>query len=175
MPSSSTLPTPPKLATVLFDEAHSEAWSIRPEIAEQMQPAHPADSSLAAAAAPLAARDFEVAAHAAGPLTGDVLAAASVLVIAHPSDPKWEHTVNGGSPRLDPAEIDAIERFVSAGGGLVVLGETEQEKYGNNLNDLLSRFGLTIENATVQDYEHHREAPSWVLADLEHPAGPGPD
>ncbi len=53
------------------------------------------------------------------------------------------------------------------GGGLVVLGETEQDKYGNNLNELLARFGVEIENATVQDYEHHRgDAPSWVLADL---------
>ena len=53
------------------------------------------------------------------------------------------------------AEIDAIEAFVRGGGGLIVLGETEQEKYGNNLNELLARFGIEIENATVQDYEHH--------------------
>ncbi len=84
-----------------------------------------------------------------------------------PSDPKWEATVNGGSPLLSAAEIDAIEAFVSAGGGLVVLGETEQDKYGNNLNELLARFGVTIENATVQDYSHHfHDTPSWVLASL---------
>ena len=50
-------------ARVLFDEAHSEAWSIRPEVAERMQAAHPADASLAAAAAALARRDFDVAAN----------------------------------------------------------------------------------------------------------------
>ena len=44
------------------------------------------------------AREFEVAAHTAGPLTADALAGAAVLVIAHPSDPKWEATVDGGSP-----------------------------------------------------------------------------
>ena len=38
------------LARVLFDEAHSEAWTIRPELARQMQPAHPGDSSYARAA-----------------------------------------------------------------------------------------------------------------------------
>ena len=54
-----------------------------------------------------------------------------------------------------------------AGGGLIVLGETEQEKYGNNLNELLSRFGLHLENDTVQDYEHYLGAPSWILAELE--------
>ena len=38
-----------------------------------------------------------------------------------------------------------------------MLGETEQDKYGNNLNELLARFGLHLENDTVQDYEHYRE------------------
>ena len=89
---------PPAIARVLFDESHSEAWTIRPEVAAAIQPAHPADSSLALAAEALAGREFAVEAHTAGPLTAEVLASVSVLVIAHPSDPKWEATVNGGSP-----------------------------------------------------------------------------
>ena len=101
-----------------------------------------------------------------------------MLVIAHPSDPNWEATVDGGSPRLGDDEIDAIDAFVEAGGGLIVLAETEQEKYGNNLNELVARFGIGIENATVQDYEHHHgDAPSWVLAALDRrpgTAGDGP-
>ena len=48
----------------------------------------------------------------------------------------------------------------------MVLGETEQEKYGNNLNELLSRFGIKLRNDTVQDYEHCDGAPTWILADL---------
>jgi hypothetical protein len=167
---------PPKPVRVLFDESHSEAWTIRPDVAEAMQPSHPADSSLARAAAALAEREFEVAAHIDGELDAATLAGAQVLVIAHPSDPKWEATVNGGSPLLSAAEIDAIEAFVDAGGGLVVLGETEQDKYGNNLNELLARFGVTIENATVQDYDHHyHDTPSWVLASLGDSLEGGPD
>ena len=154
------------LARVVFDESHNEAWTIRPELARAMQPAHPGDSSYARAAAALAARDFVVAPNADQPLTAETLRECEVLVIAHPSDPRWERTTGSGSPRLRPEEIDAIEEFVAAGGGLVVLGETEQEKYGNNLNELLARFGLHLENDTVQDYEHHRGAPSWILADL---------
>src|SRR6266542_876867 len=157
----------PKVARILFDEAHSEAWTIRPEVAQEMQPAHPADSSYATAAASLAARDFEVLPNADRPLVRENLAGADALVIAHPSDPKWEATTNSRSPRFTDAELDAIEEFVRGGGGLIVLGETEQEKYGNNLNDLLKRFGIEIENRTVQDYEHHHSAPSWVLAQLE--------
>ncbi|MDX6583371.1 MAG: hypothetical protein QOI10_2555 [Solirubrobacterales bacterium] len=159
--------TIPAQLHVLFDESHSEAWTIRPEVAGAIQPAHPGDSSLERAARSLAEREFAVAAHTDGPLTDDVLAEAAVLVIAHPSDPKWEATVDGGSPLLEPAEIEAIEAFVRGGGGLIVLGETEQDKYGSNLNDLLARFGVRVESATVQDYEHHHgDAPSWVLAAL---------
>ena len=161
MPESGTL------ARVVFDEAHSEAWTIRPEFARQMQPAHPGDSSYARAAAVLAEREFVVTPNVDQPLTADTLRGCEVLVIAHPSDPAWERTTGTGSPRLSGDELDAVEAFVSAGGGLIVLGETEQEKYGNNLNELLARFDVHLENDTVQDYEHYRDAPSWILADLQ--------
>src|SRR5687768_4451418 len=104
----------PKLARVLFDESHSEAWTIHPERARTMQPAHPGDSSLAVAAAALAERDFEILDSAAGEL-GAQLTQTDLLVIPHPSDPKWEATTNRGSPRFTEAEIDAIERHVAAG------------------------------------------------------------
>ncbi len=160
------MPTQPKVARILFDESHSEAWTIRRSVAERMQPAHPADSSYAAAAERLAERDFEVAPNEDRPLTRETLAGADVLVVAHPSDPKWEATVSDRAARLSEAELDAIEEFVRGGGGLIALGETEQAKYGNNLNDLLNRFGIEIESCTVQDYEHHHSAPSWILAQL---------
>jgi hypothetical protein len=157
----------PKSARVLFDEAHSEAWTTRIEKAREMQPSHPEDSSLSIAAGVLDRAGFEVHVHAEGALDAGALDSGDVLVIAHPSDPKWEATTGIGTPRFTEAEIDAIEAFVAAGGGLVVLGETEQEKYGNNVNDLLVRFGIEITNATVQDYDNHRhETPSWILADL---------
>jgi hypothetical protein len=156
-----------KLASVLFDESHSEAWTIRPDVAAAMQPRHPADSSYARAAQALRDRDFAVAAHVGGALSADALAHADVLVLAHPSDAKWERAVPGGSPLLSDGEIDAVEAFVRRGGGLLVLGEEEQDKYGNNLNDLLARFGLRLEHALVSDYERFRHAPTWVLADLD--------
>ncbi len=158
--------TQTKRARILFDEAHSEAWTIRSEVAARMQSSHPADSSLQRAAEVLAERDFRVEVNVGEALTAATLAAADVLVIAHPSDPQWEATVGTGSPRLSDGEIAALAEWVEAGGGLIVLGETEQAKYGNNLNELLARFGIEIENATVQDYEHHHEVPSWVFADL---------
>jgi len=154
------------VARVLFDEAHSEAWTIRPELAREMQPAHPGDSSYAIAAAALSERDFAVSANVDQPLGAQTLRDCDVLVIAHPSEPAWERTTGSGSPRLSADELDAITDFVGLGGGLIVLGETEQDKYGNNVNELLARFGLRIENETVQDYEHYLGAPSWILPEL---------
>jgi hypothetical protein len=162
------MPTHPVIARVLFDESHGEAWTIRPDVARAMQPSHPEDSSYARAAVALRSRSFAVDAHANGPLDEHALEDVAVLVIAHPSEPKWERTVPGpGDPVLAPQELEAIERFVAAGGGLILLAEEEQEKYGNNLAELAARFGIGIANDLVSDYEHHHAgAPSWVRAEL---------
>ncbi|MDQ5833600.1 MAG: hypothetical protein M3550_11175, partial [Actinomycetota bacterium] len=66
------MPAPPKPARVLFDEAHSEAWTVRGEVAAAIQPSHPGDSSLAGAATALASREFEIAVHTDGALAADV-------------------------------------------------------------------------------------------------------
>lgn len=147
---------------ILFDEAHSESWTISPEVAAQMQPNAPFDSSYARAAQALAQREFEVARHSEGPLTAESLAGVGALVIAHPSERLWEHTTGSASPKFTRDEMAAIHDFVDQGGGLIVLGETEQAKYGNNLNDLLAPFGICIETATVWDYTHFEKVPSWV-------------
>src|SRR3954465_11782560 len=117
---------------VLFDEAHDQAWSTRPEVAARMQPTHPADASYARAAEVLRARRVAVDAHADGPPDAGALAGADVVVLAHPSEPKWEATVGSGSPVLSAAELDALEAFVDAGGGPAPLGARERGKYGKH-------------------------------------------
>ena len=154
------------IATVVFDESHGEAWTIRPDVARAIQPSHPQDSSYEHAAQALRSGDLEVVAHTDGPLDAATLRRTAVLVLAHPSDPRWERTVPGGSPQLAGEELDAIARFVRDGGGLIVLGEEEQDKYGSNLNALLERFDITIANDALSDYERHGGAPHWILADL---------
>jgi len=168
-------PAPEPIARVLFDEAHGEAWTIRPDVARAIQPAHPQDSSYELAARALRTRDVAVTAHREGSLDADALGGADVLVLAHPSDARWERTVPGGSPLLSGAELDAIEAFVHDGGGLIVLGEEEQDKYASNLNALLERFGVQIANDVLSDYEHHGGAPHWVLAQLAPAARDGVD
>lgn len=159
------LAAPAPAARILFDESHGEAWTISADRAAQLQPAHPADSSYADAAAALSTRELTVEAHREGPLDRRALEGVDVLVIAHPSENRWEKT-DGSSPIFAAEEIDAIEAWVRAGGGLVVLGETEQDKYGTNLGDLVARFGITFANTTVYDYVHqHGDNPAWILGE----------
>ena len=151
------------LARVLVDESHRQAWSIRPDVAAVMSPANPADASYAEAAQSLRDAGFSVDVHTSGPLTAAALADVDVLVLPHCSDDAWEATVGVGSPIYDPSEISTIEDFVNAGGGLVILAETEQDKYANSLGDIAARFGVTVVNATVQDPVHRfNDVSTWV-------------
>ena len=152
-----------KVARALFDEGHNESWTIDEATARRMQPAHPADSSYAQAANALRERDFIIERNTQV-FSPSTLTKTDLLVIAHPSDTKWEHTTAAGSPLFSADEIDAIQAFVRAGGGLIVMGETEQDKYGNNVNELLLPFGIRVENATLTDHAHcHNNVPSWVF------------
>lgn len=159
---------------ILFDEAHRQAWTTRPEVASRMQPANPADCSLHKAADELREAGFGVRVHESGPLSPATLTATDVLVLPHCSTDAWEATTGTGSPEYSPAEIDAIEAFVRGGGGLVILAETEQPKYGNSLAEIASRFAVEIGNATVQDPAHRfRDVPTWVLLDATAPRPAG--
>ncbi|MFF0861518.1 DUF6421 family protein [Nonomuraea sp. NPDC003560] len=156
----------PSFPRVLFDEAHSESWTIRREVAETINPAHPDDNSYARAAAALRHLGHDVLAHTEGALTAGALSGQDVLVIAHPSGDRWERTTGHGSPVFAADELDAVESFVAEGGGLVVLAEEEQDKYGNNVAELLGRFGVGVGHTTVRDPRNaHREVATWVLAE----------
>ena len=155
------------LARVLIDESHRQAWTTRPELAALMNPVNPADASYAIAAASAQRSGLAISVHASGPIDDEALAGIDALVLPHAADDAWENTTGVGSPRLSADELDTIERFVLGGGGLVVLAETEQPKYGNNFADLTARFGIVIDNTTAQDPTHcYKDVPTWVLADL---------
>ncbi len=159
---------------VLVDEAHSEAWSVDRATAERMNPVNPADASYAMAAETLRRRGCDVVVHREGPFTADALAGHDVLVIAHPADARLERTTGVGSPVLADDELDAVESFVRAGGGLVVLAECDQDVSGNNLGALLGRFGVRVVSTTVQEgARRHKDVATWVLGDLADPRDVG--
>ena len=152
------------IARVLFDEYHSESWSVSAERACAMQPADPANASYQAAADALAARDFVITRYGDAPLDDSSLAAVDVLALLHPCDAKWERTTSPNSPALSPDEIAAVQAFVARGSGLVVITENEHDKYGDNLNTLLAPMGLRIENGVAFDRSACvGENPEWVL------------
>src|SRR5260221_12197104 len=93
---------------VLFDEAHSEAWTIDPAAALAMNPVNPGDAGYTRAAGLLRSRGYSVEAHRGGHFTPELLAAHDTLVIAHPSEPRWERTTGIGSPVLPAAELQPV-------------------------------------------------------------------
>jgi hypothetical protein len=160
------VPAHRKFVRVLFDEYHSESWSVSEARAQEVQPEYPLNSSYQIAANILAAGDFTIRRNPDKPLHRDVLAEADVLVLLHPCDPKWERTTSTNSPKLSEDEIADVQEFVRAGGGLLIITEYEHDKYGDNLNDLLAPCGLHIKNTTVLDTiacAHNN--PSWFFAE----------
>jgi hypothetical protein len=156
------------MTKILIDQSHNQAWAVDPEVAARMNPANPADASYEQAALTLAESGFTVSTHESGPIDSAALDGIDVLLIPHASTSDWEKTIGSGSPVLTSAEISAIESFVAGGGALLLLGETEQPKYGNNFGELSQTFGVTIANATVQDPDAcFKDVATWVLPDFE--------
>jgi hypothetical protein len=161
-----------KTVRVLFDEWHSESWSISRERAAEMQPQDPDGASYARAAALLIGRDFAVSRNTAGPFDRESLAASDIVVLAHPCDPHWECTTSTNPPALSATELAELQEWVRAGGGLLIITEYEHDKYGDNLNELLAPTGLRIENGKIFDRaECAHDNSEWILA---HPAQDSP-
>ena len=154
------------LARVTFDESHRPAWSTRPEVAEQVNPANPEDAGYVKAANALRGDGFDVAVHTEGALA-EALRGSKVFVALHSSKDEFESTTKHGDPEFTPAEIDQLVDWVAAGGGLVLFAETEQLKYGNSAGVIAERFGIKVQNVTVQDSQSNfKDVATWVLGEL---------
>ncbi|MDB6155440.1 MAG: hypothetical protein JWL90_3893 [Chthoniobacteraceae bacterium] len=164
--------SPSKLARIVFDEFHSESWSISAARAAEMQPDDPANASYEMAAGLLAARDFCLERNISKPLDDELLNQAEVLALIHPCDPRWEQTTSRHSPALSATEMESVLKFVQRGGGLLLITEYEHDKYGDNFNELLATLGLRIENGKAFDKTRcAHENPEWLIAE---PAGNSP-
>jgi hypothetical protein len=157
-----------KIATVLFDEFHSESWSVSRNKAAEMQADRPENSSYCSAAAELSAREYVVERNINQEISPELLSDKDVLVLLHPCDPEIECTTSKNTPKLSTCEIKAVHDFVKQGGGLFVVTEYENQKYGNNLNEILTEYGITIDAfTTVTDRTGSmNEEKTHVLADL---------
>src|SRR5687768_9567508 len=105
-----------KLVRVMFDETHSESWSISAARACEMQPEDPENASYERAARALADRDFVVKRNTEQPLAGETLHGVDILVLLHPCDSRWERTTSVRSPMLSAEELESIGTWVHSGG-----------------------------------------------------------
>jgi hypothetical protein len=156
------------MAKILIDQSHNQAWAVDPAVAARMNPSNPADASYQELVATLEKSGHEVSSHNEGLIGEAALTNVDVLLLPHASTEDWEKTIGTGSPMLAESELAAIEQFVANGGGLLLLGETEQPKYGNNFDELSQRFGVSIANATVQDPENSfKDVATWIRPSFE--------
>ena len=161
-------------ARVLFDEAHSEAWSIRAR--GRRADAAVASRRRVASGAPRGARAARLRGRApttAGPLDADAPRRAPTCS-SSPIRPSraGRRPPATGSPRLggrgdrgDRSWVEARRRADRARRDRA--GEVRQQPQ----RAARPASGSRSRPRPVQDYEHHREAPSWVLADLVQPDG----
>ena len=155
---------------VLIDEAHQQAWSTRVEVTKVMNPVQPADASLRRAGQRLAHDGFTVSVNTDKPFDTDSIAGTSVVILPHFSDPRFERTTGVGSHLLTGEEIETLVNHVEGGGGLVVLAEHENDKYGTNLNVLLNRFGVSVDHTSVIDpTRSFNNVAAWVRPVLQRP------
>ncbi len=152
---------------ILIDQSHRQAWSVDPDVASKMNPVNPNDAGYIRFVSVVEEMGHEVLVNHESLFSADLLAGIGVAVLPHAALDKWEKTLGRGSPELGKSELDSLEIFVANGGALLVLGETEQDKYGNNFNELVARFGAVVTNETVQDPEHsYKGVPTWPMAAL---------
>jgi uncharacterized protein (TIGR03437 family) len=152
-----------RAARVLFDETHSERYTLKDARAQQLNPQHPTwvlYSILGQALAP----NYQVTdllAGTAGDLTPQLLSGTDVLVLAAPETP------------LTTAENQAIIQFVQAGGGLIFLVDTGSDTL---INNLIGPWGLQFDPTLIESLQTPSCAPCFNLSTFaNHPAvGPNP-
>jgi hypothetical protein len=149
------------LPVVIFDQGHSQAWSVELEVAKEINSAHPEDSSYAKAFNLLKEKGFEVGS-IKGLISKESLQGVDVLVIPHNAVSEYEKVIATGSPVYQESELKIIEEFVKLGGGLLILSEHEINKYGGNIGLLIERLGVKLNHDSIQDkVSNHNGVAFW--------------
>lgn len=102
-----------------------------------------------------------------GEITSSLLENYQLFCLFYPEHP---------APPLSEQEIEALERWVRAGGGLMVVGEHHNIRHSSErLNPLLQRFGIQLSYGCVIDDANAFASGSWhkCFDFAEHPASHG--
>ena len=96
-----------QVVRVLFDETHSESWTIDPDQAARINPDYPENSSYATAADTLAKRDFVLSRHTEGPL--------NAVALTDEADPKkWIALVHDDEFPLGNFHVNLQKKLMQA-------------------------------------------------------------
>jgi hypothetical protein len=144
---------------ILFDETHSERGTLSWERALQIEPENP-DYVYWGKLADALGDEFAFESNLDSPLTLGLLQGYDALMLAAPSWP---------TP-FQPAEIDAIHQFVSAGGGLIVIGNCGTYEL---LNPITGDYAIAFDPYCVFS-DNPVGRTSYLVEDLaDHPATAG--
>jgi hypothetical protein len=122
---------------VLFTEAHREWVTLSPERYARECNGCP-NMVLSTAMAPALASEFSIE-RSESPLTPALLAPYDALMVASPD--RVPAFPNDYGDTLSPSEVQAVQQFVSAGRGLMVLGECNIDE---SVNKLLAGTGVSF-------------------------------
>lgn len=153
------------LQRVLFDISHFSSYATNLKEASEINPTHPEDSSYSKSLDFLDVHGFNIVINR-DKITENTLRNIDIVILPHNSSPEFEFVVKGEQLLYSRDEIDNLVNFVKNGGGLLLFGESEINKYGNNLNDLLREFDGEVKNNTLIDRESNfNNTPHWPKVD----------
>lgn len=135
------------MASVIFDESHGETWTIDRGTAVSISDECP-ENYYYGHLSQLLRDELNIVSSRMTTWDDDIVKAARVLIIAHPSAADVEPHV-GGHPTFSPEEISTVTSFVQGGGGLLVIGEYKYSMWQSNTNDLLNFCGINFNDDTV--------------------------
>ncbi|MCX5770294.1 MAG: cellulase family glycosylhydrolase [Candidatus Hydrogenedentes bacterium] len=135
--------------TIRFDEYHAELNTLSEQRAQEIDPSHP-EWCWFGRFARRAEDCFDVV-RSLQPLRYDTLRDTNVLILSAPQN------------ALTAEEVTDTVRFVSEGGGLLVLGDCS---LGDRLNSLMANFGMTYRQGILGSHTPLWNAPSFVVTNL---------
>ena len=135
--------------TIRFDEYHAELNTLSEQRAQEINSSHP-EWSLFGRFARRAEDYFDVV-RSLQPLRYDTLHDTNILILSAPQN------------ALTAEEVTDTVRFVSEGGGLLVLGDSS---VGDRLNSLLVNFGMTYRQGVLASHTPLWDAHSFVVTNL---------
>lgn len=171
------------MALILFDSSHNEYLRIAKPGTLFFGP-NPSRFDWTDMAFLLLENGFELAILDGGLISAKPLKNADIFVIGQPESHFYHSKpgINRDDRRglkwgyLQESEITDIVEFVENGGGLFITQEKMgEQRRGNNLNCLSSKFGITFKDDHVESEHHYKHDAGWLFLEnlVQHPVFQG--